>query len=336
MKKLLINLFVFLLFGLSLHAQQNKTGPVVSYSHKMLSGSFIDFSGKLNWTQKDWEDQFQEMKDIGMNIAIIQYIAYADTTWYNSENTFTTTKCPNALPRLLAAANTKHMDIHIGLYFDEEYWQNQTNVDWLRLHADRCVLIATELNSKFGKDAAFKGWYIPHEPEPNAYHSAELVHSFNDNLINRISDKLHAFDAKPVSIAAFFNSELTSPELLKDFMKELCRSNLQIIMLQDGIGVNHVSLDKVGKYFSQAGRGLYENSKYTGEYWTDLETFSFAPQGPVTIDRIKTQLREEMKTPNLTKAIIFQYYNDMSPAGHGGKAAMKLRNDYLGFIKSQK
>jgi len=306
----------------------------VPYSKKALTGSFIDFSHKSAWSQQEWESQFREMKEIGMNTVIIQYMAYGDTTWFNSANDFTKIKYPDALSTLLAAANNEKMDILIGLYFDEDYWKNQTNIDWLRLHADRCITIATELNAQYGKDPAFKGWYIPHEPEPNAYHSKELTASFNENLINRISDKLHSFDAKPVSIAAFFNSELTSTTQLKEFMAELCKSNLQIIMLQDGIGVNHVSLDSVKQYYIAADQGLYEISNYKGEFWTDLETFSFAPQGPVTIERIKKQIQEELSVSHNTRAVIFQYYWDMCPSGPRKAAAGRLRNDYVNFIKS--
>jgi hypothetical protein len=305
-------------------------------SKKALTGSFIDFFRKTDWSQQDWENQFQEMKDIGMNTAIIQFASYNDITWFNSANNFTKTKYPDALPILLAAANKKQMSIFIGLYFNEEYWKNQTNADWLQLHADRCIFIAREINAQFGKDPAFKGWYLPHEPEPNAYHSRDLTASFNKNFVDRISDVLHSFDSKPVSIAAFFNFKLTSPVQLRDFMNELCRSNLQIIMLQDGVGVNHVTLDQVKEYYLEADHGLFQNSAFKGEFWTDLETFSFAPQGPVTIDRIKNQLREEMSTPNITKAVSFQYYHDMCPAGPGGSAAEKLRNDYADFIKGLK
>jgi hypothetical protein len=305
-------------------------------SGKALTGSFIDFWDKEDWSQQEWAIQFQEMKDIGMNTAIIQFVSYGDITWFNSANTFAGTKYPNALPRLMAAANDKQMAIYIGLYFSDEYWQNQTNVDWLRLHADRCILIATELNAQFGKNKAFKGWYIPHEPEPYAYNSKELIASFKDNFINRISDKLHGFDSKSVSIAAFFNSELTSPAQLRDFMTELCKCNLQVIMLQDGVGVNHVSLDQAEEYYSEADRGLYENTSYQGAFWTDLETFSFAPQGKVTIDRLKKQLQAEMPAPHITRAVSYIYYNDMCPTGPGGITAARLRNDYLNFIKTLK
>jgi hypothetical protein len=341
MKKFLCFFSAIVLIYLSPDCQSNKKENKseelqLTDSQKVLTGSFIDFFGKNEWSQQEWENQFQEMKDIGMTTAIIQFISYGDITWFNSANNFTGIKYPDALSKLLAAANNKQMDIFIGLYFNEEYWKNQTNVDWLRLHADRCIYIAEELNAQFGKDPAFKGWYVPHEPEPNAYHSKELTASLNENLINRISDRLHSFDAKPVSIAAFFNSELTTPAQLKEFMAELCKSNLQIIMLQDGVGVNHVTTDQVGMYYREADRGLYENTNYKGEFWTDLETFSFEPQGPVTIERIKKQLQEELSVPHITKAVSFQYYSNMCPAGRGGVAAAKLRNDYLVFIKSLK
>lgn len=311
-------------------------GQEVISSKKVLTGSFVDFFHKEEWSQQLWEDQFSEMKETGMNIAIIQFTAYKDMTWFNSSNDFTSKKYPEALPRLLAAANKEHMDIYIGLYFDEEYWHNQTNEEWLRLHAGRCNYIANEINYQFGKDPAFRGWYIPHEPEPNAYHSKELTASFNNNFIDRISGRLHSFDSKPVSIAAFFNFQLTSPSQLREFMSELCRSDLQIIMLQDGVGVNHVTLDQVALYYMEAGRGLYEDSGFKGEFWTDLETFSFKPQGPVTVDRIKRQLEAEFSVPYITRAVSFQYFSDMSPSGRNGSAAAALRNDYLKFIKSQK
>jgi len=299
---------------------------------KALTGTFIDFYDKENWSQQEWDIHFQEMKDIGMNTVIVQFASYNDNTFFNSTNTFTGTKYPNALRLLLKAANNKEISVYIGLYFNEEYWDNQTNVEWLQLHADRCISIAKELNTQFGSDPAFVGWYIPHEPEPYAYNSQELVAVFKDNLVDRISDQLHTLNSKPVSIAAFFNSGLTSTTQLRDFMAELCKCNLQVIMLQDGVGVNHVSLDYVGSYYTEADNGLYNNTGYNGEFWTDLETFSTS--GTVTIDRVKSQLSAELATPHISKAVSYQYYADMCPTGPGGSNASWLRYYYVAFIKS--
>lgn len=303
---------------------------------KALTGSFIDFWGKGDWSQAHWESQFQEMKDIGMNTAIIQFTAFEEYTWFNSANTFANTKFPNALSRLLTAAVKKQMEVYIGLYFSNEYWQHQTDIAWLTLHADRCKQIAAEIQAQFGSKTAFKGWYIPHEPEPYAYNSPALVASFRDNFVNRISNYLHTLNSKPVAIAAFFNSQLTTSNQLLYFMKELGKCNLQVIMLQDGVGVNHVSLADLQQYYNDADWGLYnEGSGYTGQFWTDLETFQ-TPQAPASIDRIKTQLEIELAMPHITKAVSFQYYSDMCPGGGFGTAAAKLRTDYLAFLGSLK
>jgi len=301
---------------------------------KALTGTFIDFSQKENWLQQDWDIHFREMKNIGFNTVIVQFAAYNDYTWFNSANTFTHTKYPDALGLLLKAAAKEDISVYIGLYFNEEYWDNQTNTDWLQLHASRCMSIAREINTQFGSETAFVGWYLPHEPEPNAYNSSELVKSFKDNFVNKVSDYLHTLNSKPVSIAAFFNSGLTSATQLRAFMSELCKCNLQVIMLQDGVGVNHVTVDNVKKYFWEADSGLYYNTSYTGEFWTDLETFSDAPQTAVTIARVKSQLSNELSAPHISKAVSYQYYSDMCPSGPGGQDAAWLNYYYVQFIKS--
>lgn len=301
---------------------------------KALTGTFVEFSGKDDWAPYQWNSLLEGMKKIGFNTVIVQFAAYNDKVWFNSDNSFTRSKNKYALSRLLAAAELKHMDVYIGLYFNEEYWENQTNVDWLKLHADRCIFIAQEINTIFGNSTAFKGWYIPHEPEPNAYNSDEKITLFKDDFVNRISDKLHKLNNKPVSIAAFWNSDLSTPEQLQHFMAELSKANLEIIMLQDGVGVGHVKLDRLATYYMSAEKGLYiENTAYEGEFWTDLETFSTS-NAPASLDRIKQQLSIELGVAKVSKAVSFQYYNDMCPTGPFGKTAGKLRQSYYNYIRT--
>src|SRR5664280_1077284 len=123
MQKFLCFFYAIVMISMNSYSQSNKKEfkleeSKLPYPKKVLTGSFIDFSNKSDWSQDQWESQFQEMKDIGMNIAIIQYISYGDTTWFDSANNFTKIKYPNALPKLLAAAENKQMEIFIGLYFD--------------------------------------------------------------------------------------------------------------------------------------------------------------------------------------------------------------------------
>ena len=196
--------------------------------------------------------------------------------------------------------------------------------------------MATEINALFGTQSAFKGWYIPHEPEPYAYNTEEKMNLFRTHFVDRISNHLHQLNNKPVSIAAFWNSTLSTPEQLKTFMSQLGKCNLQIIMLQDGVGVEHVSLDRLETYYKHAEAGLFgEGSAFKGEFWTDLETFN-KDNTPALISRVAQQLSIEMSIPRITRAVSFDYYSNMCPTGPFGRKAQKLRQDYLNLVKTGK
>ena len=315
---------------------------VNAYAKKALTGSFVDFWSKGDWTKEQWSSFLGEMQGLHLNTVIVQFAAYGDYTWFDSKNTFTNTKFKGALGNLLTVAAEKGMEVYIGLYFDGGYWHNQTNVSWLHTHADRCIEIAREIQAQFGNSKAFKGWYIPHEPEPNAYNSSALVASFRDNFVNRISNRLHQLNNKPVAIAAFWNSDLSTPDQLQHFMAELSKCNLQVIMLQDGVGAKHVTLDRLAAYYQSAEKGLYtENTSYKGAFWIDLETFEQIPSGefssiPANFDRVKGQIAVAIAVPRVSKVVSFDFYSDMSSVSPKGERAKKLYKDYQGFISTIK
>ena len=230
------------------------------------------------------------------------------------------------------------IEVHIGLHFDDTYWQHQTDVAWLQTQANYCIVIAEEIQAQFGRHTAFKGWYIPHEPEPNAYNTDEKVRLFREHFVDRISNRLHQLNNKPVSIAAFWNSSLSTPEQLQHFMAELSKSNLQIVMLQDGVGAQHVTLNRLANYYEAAQRGLFEENKnYKGVFWSDLETFA-SPNGeypfhPATFDRVKQQLETALSIPKVSKIVSFHYFDDMSTKSPHKAKADALREAYKDYIK---
>ena len=242
------------------------------------------------------------------------------------------------MQRLLASAGRKAIEVHIGLHFDDTYWQHQTDVAWLQTQANYCIVIAEEIQAQFGTHVAFKGWYIPHEPEPNAYNTDEKVRLFREHFVDRISNRLHQLNNKPVSIAAFWNSSLSTPEQLQHFMAELSKSNLQIIMLQDGVGAQHVTLERLASYYEAAQRGLFEENKnYKGVFWSDLETFA-SPNGqypfePATFDRVKQQLETALSIKKVSKVVSFHYFDDMSTKSSHKAKADALREAYKDYIK---
>ena len=345
MKKSLL-FILFSIFSLVACKKENNEEIVCEYPQqttpKALTGTFLQLFGKDNWSEAQWDEFLTEIKDVGMNTLIVQYTAFKnpsnDITWFNSANTFTATKSKNTLQRLLASAGRKAIEVHIGLHFDDTYWQHQTDVAWLQTQANYCIAIAEEIQAQFGTHVAFKGWYIPHEPEPNAYNTDEKVRLFREHFVDRISNRLHQLNNKPVSIAAFWNSSLSTPEQLQHFMAELSKSNLQIIMLQDGVGAQHVTLERLASYYEAAQRGLFEENKnYKGVFWSDLETFA-SPNGqypfePATFDRVKQQLETALSIPKVSKIVSFHYFDDMSTKSPHKAKADALREAYKNYIK---
>lgn len=345
MKKSLL-FILFSIFSLVACKKENNEEIVCEYPQqttpKALTGTFVQLFGKDDWSEAQWDEFLTEIKDLGMNTLIVQYTAFKNAsnniTWFNSANTFTTTKSKHTLERVLASAQRKGIEVHIGLHFDDNYWQHQTDVAWLQTQANYCITIAEEIQAQFGTHVAFKGWYIPHEPEPNAYNTNEKVRLFREQFVDRISNRLHQLNNKPVSIASFWNSSLSTPEQLQHFMAELSKSNLQIVMLQDGVGAQHVTLNRLANYYEAAQRGLFEENKnYKGVFWSDLETFA-SPNGqypfePATFDRVKQQLETALSIPKVSKIVSFHYFDDMSTKSPHKAKADALREAYKDYIK---
>lgn len=345
MKKSLL-FILFSIFSLVACKKENNEEIVCVHPQqttpKALTGTFLQLFGKDDWSEAQWDEFLTEIKDLGMNTLIVQYTAfknpYNNITWFNSANTFTATKSKHTLERVLASAQRKGIEVHIGLHFDDTYWQHQTDVAWLQTQANYCIAIAEEIQAQFGTHIAFKGWYIPHEPEPNAYNTDEKVRLFREQFVDRISNRLHQLNNKPVSIAAFWNSSLSTPEQLQHFMAELAKSNLQIIMLQDGVGAQHVTLERLASYYEAAQRGLFEENKnYKGVFWSDLETFA-SPNGeypfePATFDRVKQQLETALSIKKVSKVVSFHYFDDMSTKSSHKAKADALREAYKDYIK---
>ena len=346
MKKLFLFIILSVMFFLSCSRDNNTPNPELPapppLERKILTGTFIQLFGKDNWSEAQWDELLTEIKDVGMNTLIVQYTAfknsYNNITWFNSANTFTATKSKNTLQQLLASASRKGIEVHIGLHFDDTYWDHQADVAWLQTQANYCIVIAEEIQAQFGTNSAFKGWYIPHEPEPNAYNTDEKVRLFREHFVDRISNRLHQLNNKPVSIAAFWNSSLSTPQQLQHFMAELSKSNLQIVMLQDGVGAQHVTLERLASYYEAAQRGLFEENKnYKGIFWSDLETFA-SPNGkypyqPASFDRVKQQLLTARSIPKVSKIVSFHYFDDMSTKSPHKAQADVLREAYKKFIK---
>jgi hypothetical protein len=122
-----------------------------------IKGTFIFFGGKDNWDFDKWDAHMKEMKEIGIETLIIQYSAYNESLWCNSENNYSTSKHVNVLGGLLKAASINHMDVYVGLYFNEEFWLNTNDKRILNVHAQRSINLAKDIWDQYKNYTYFKG-----------------------------------------------------------------------------------------------------------------------------------------------------------------------------------
>ena len=302
----------------------------------LMKGTFVTFWNKANWNSIDWESHMKEMHEIGIKTLVVQFTAYENNIWTESSNTYSTVKYPRVLGLLLDAAEKYNMGVFVGLYFSENYWQNATDSPTINIHTQRSKEIASEIWEAHKSKDSFKGWYISHEPASYYYRTSEDFKFLKNQLINPIADHCKSLSGKPVSIAPFFNYKLTDVDTFSSFMTSLGSSNIDLIILQDGIGVFHCDLESLESYFAAANKSLYEIGDFKGAFWADIETFKFTDtvtetMNPESIEVIVKKL--SIVAPHVSNIVTFQYYNDMCAKNPNGKLAEKLRNDYIKYLK---
>jgi len=159
------------------------------------------------------------------------------------------------------------------------------------------------------------------------------VNTLIDKLINPIAKHCKQISGKPVGFSVFFNSSLTDENGFKTFMNRISISDVELIILQDGIGVGHCNISQMEDYYSVANQALVQSNFFDkGTFWADIETFTQSNSNsmPASINRISQQLN---KAKNHVSFIInYQYYQDMCLDGPNSTYADNLRNDYLNYL----
>ncbi len=300
-------------------------GSTTPYIH----GTFIDFWNKEYWSDAKWSSHMNEMKAIGIHVLFVQYTAYNEYIWTDSDNDYSSHTYADALHKLLTAADKANMDVFVGLYFNENYWGHTTDAAELSTHAQRAKKLADDIWATQKHHSSFAGWYISHEAAPYYYPSAEKFDLLKNNLLNPIANHCRSISDKPVATTVFFNHNLTDTAAFTTFMQRIAGCNLDVVMLQDGIGVAHCDLDELDDYFSAANEGLFTEGDFQGAFWADMETFD-TEDNPVAFDVLKQKL--ENIAPHVRKIITYQYYSDMCPTGPNAGLAGTLREAYSAYL----
>ena len=229
---------------------------------------------------------------------------------------------------LLDAAQANGMKAWLGLYLCEgdtsnfcNWWKSQDIDDVIdpgdsiaiEYHVQRSIQVAQELISIYGEHEGLGGLYMSIEPANITFMGPE-TRKVLASAIDRVAKAVHT--AKPglkLSICPFFNTALSTAEEFGSVWEYVIEhSDLDVLMLQDGVGVEPQTLtasqDLVSPWYAalraaadKKGIEFWGNS----ELFTNLGTRQNVNLIPSTAEKVTLQL--ETEAPYVDKFVCFAF-----------------------------
>lgn len=293
-----------------------------------ITGTFLDeISHDIphqNWGAKEWDQDFQYMKSIGIEDVIIIRAGYRKyMTWPSKYLLSRGGYMPSTdlLELFLTLADKYGMRFWFGLYDSGHYWDTG-DMSW-ELECNKYVI--EEVWNAYGHHKSFKGWYISTEISRK---TKDCINSFYTmgKMCKDISGGLPTFISpwidgkKAVQGMDQTLKQGVSVRQHEEEWNEIfdgIHEVVDAVAFQDG----HIDYDELDAFFT-VNKQLAD--KYGMECWTNAETFDrdmpihFLP---IKFDKLRWKL-EAAKRCGYEKAITFEFSHFMSPqsaytqAGH--------------------
>lgn len=291
-----------------------------------LEGGFIQIQGWMkNLTPQDWQQELRAMRQAGMNLVIIQYVAYNQHSFLPAR-----TGDPDPVGTILSIADETNMKVFVGTKADDLWWE------WDRAYLTKALIerkkLVEEINQRYGQHQSFAGWYFTEECsgglEPAQVRQLRAYFS-------ALSGHCKTLRNQAVAFAPFF-SEITPIESLRTIYTELLDgAGIDIMMVQDGVGARGWDANLVKWVVPAFAMFAEVCQKRQVTLWCDLESFKQAPPGgksgfvPAEPERIQRQLAAV--APYVEKVVTFDFFHYMSP--YRGEPQKRLYDGYLQAVR---
>lgn len=247
-------------------------------THPTLTGSFIQPWLIDQWSDTELAHEMAYLQRAGIDEVILQWGGDTGnhTTVYPTEiPLFDQGTNTDVVGRLLTAADTSGMRVHLGLQVNDEWWGTYANdTAWLDQEAQHSEHIAAELWDRYGHHTSIAGWYLPFEVDNHNFPSRQSWDAMASFYVDVITE-LRTIHNAPVSTSPFYNTEGGStPEKWKRMWTRILRvADLDTIALQDGVGVGHATAQDLPAWFT-ATRDAIQTARPSTVLYTDVETFN--------------------------------------------------------------
>jgi hypothetical protein len=288
--------------------------------YPIISGSFIQLTYGDIWAQTDWEEEFDYMKDLGMDHVILQWIidrspskkaVYYYSSLYNPDTGYANRNNQDTLLNVLAAAEKKGIDVWVGLAGNEEWWSYGTDGTWLNNESTAIKNVIKDIWDSpvgYSSKSSLKGWYNVWEIENYRFKESSTQQILRTAL-KTIVDYAHSYTNKPIMTSPYIGKYSTGldPDGWKNMWIYLLDpsngANFDVVAPQDHFG-NHVNT-----YLPAMKLAVDTNT--TCELWANVETYvPTYVYGEPTITMLN-QVNSEI--PYVRKMTSFSFLHYTSP-----------------------
>ncbi len=285
----------------------------------IIKGSFIQPYLVENWGPEDWGAEFDFMLQVKMDQLIWQWTSDNNGgKWYYPSilNNDSVKECNQVQP-CLEAAQRLRIKVWIGLNNNNNQWwiKHANNEQWLKKEFEFNISMALELwklyGSRYGDTIA--GFYMPLEMDNVNFISKKTQNRMASNY-KKLCDSIHLNTNKPVMISPYFSVKngLNAFEYGQMWAEILSIASIDVIALQDGVGVKHCTPEQVGEWFAHMQTAIAQSRPET-KLWGNIETmerkmFNFAP---AHYKRLIEQI--SAVTPYVNNLVCFSFNHYQSP-----------------------
>lgn len=287
-----------------------------------ITGTFLDeISHDIphqNWGLAEWDEDFRNMKRIGIDTVIMIRCGYRKFITYPSKY-LTGNGCympsVDLLDMFLRLADKYGMKFYFGLYDSGRYWDTGD----MSLEVERNRYVIDEVWNSYGRrHGSFAGWYLSTEISRGTKGAIDTFHALGKQCKDA-SGGLPVFispwiDGKKAVMAA--GSALTKEQAVSvrqheaewDEIFDGIHDVVDACAFQDG----HIDYDELDAFF-EVNKRLAD--KYGMQCWTNAESFDrdmpikFLP---IKFDKLRLKL-EAAARAGYDKAITFEFSHFMSP-----------------------
>ena len=289
-----------------------------------VSGAFLQLNqSNAKAGQPYWDRQLSGMNELGMDTAIIQYVAYDQFCHYPTEVAGMVASDADVVMQILNAARDVEIKVFLGLQLDSGFWDQQFD---LPARVQLNIAIMNELHQRYGGHVGLGGWYLPEEIDDltsNQPYANDLI-----EYLGRLTTRASELSQLPVMISPFFSADVDASAYARWWdEKVLPRVNLTILALQDGVGTHRTKISGVARVYQTLAPVM---DRHQAHFWANVEAFDQTSGWPVnqepwsassaSVDQFKRQVLTT--APFTSKTILFEYTQYVSPDVSSRAAAL--------------